>query len=499
MEFGAARVPRPGDVIAGKYVIERLLGQGGMGAVFAARHIKLAKSVAIKVMLSDGASPEAAQRFVNEGRAAANIQSEHVVRVDDVDEEMGYAYMVLELLDGEDLADHLERAPKGRLAPSVAADYVSQALKGVAHAHALGIVHRDLKPSNLFLARRSDGSTVVKVLDFGISKAQGSSPLAASPAVLTSTKAMLGSPLYMSPEQLRSSKNVDQRADIWAVGVILYELMSGQRPFHGETLGELFAAILETDPVPLRQLVPDVPPALDQIVHRCLRRRPEERFASAGELVTALAPFAGRAVDLRAATVVMPLPAPSSSGALLPGRPSSDPFVSATPASDPLLSSPASRMSRSVVVAPGQAQAAAVQTGDGWQNTAPGPVATASGKKGSVAGLVAGLGLVFLLVASAGAVVAVRSRSNAHSTGASVSAEPPVASVSASVAPPVTTVVAAAASSASPTPAASAPPPPPSFVPASKPSPSPKHTVARPAAPAPEPAPKPNGNLQETR
>ncbi|MBX3198052.1 MAG: protein kinase [Labilithrix sp.] len=289
--LAAAQLPRSGDTIAGKYVLDRLLGQGGMGAVFAAKHIKLSKAVAIKIMLADASNPEAAQRFLNEGRAAANIQNEHVVRVDDVDEELGYAYMVLELLDGEDLAQVLERDPARRIAPHVAVGYVLQALKGVMQAHAIGIVHRDLKPSNLFLAKRKDGSVVVKVLDFGISKAQGSSALAASPSALTSTKAMLGSPLYMSPEQLRSSKSVDHRADIWAIGIILYELMTGNLPFMGDNLGELFAAILETDPASLRTHAPEVPPGLDEIVLRCLQRRPEHRFQTAAELADALAPF----------------------------------------------------------------------------------------------------------------------------------------------------------------------------------------------------------------
>jgi serine/threonine-protein kinase len=278
-------------MIAGKYVLDRLLGQGGMGAVFAARHLKLSKAVAIKIMLADTSNPEAAQRFINEGRAAANIQNEHVVRVDDVDEEMGYAYMVLELLEGKDLAQLLEADPAKRLAPHIAVNYVLQGLRGVAQAHAIGIVHRDLKPSNLFLAKRKDGSDVVKVLDFGISKATNSSALGAAPNALTSTKAMLGSPLYMSPEQLRNAKGVDHRADIWAMGVILYELMTGQLPFMGDNLGELFAAILETDPVPLQGRGCAAPPGLNEVVLRCLARKPEHRFQSAAELMQALAPY----------------------------------------------------------------------------------------------------------------------------------------------------------------------------------------------------------------
>ena len=153
---GPPRFPGPGDVVDGKYRLERLLGQGGMGAVYAARHIKLGHAVAIKLMLAAAGNAEATQRFLNEGRAAVNIQHENVVRGSDVDEENGYAFMVLELLDGEDLDQVLER--EIRLAPNVAVNYVMQALRGVGQAHAQGIVHRDLKPANLFLARVRTGA-----------------------------------------------------------------------------------------------------------------------------------------------------------------------------------------------------------------------------------------------------------------------------------------------------------------------------------------------------
>ncbi|MEA2752080.1 MAG: eukaryotic-like serine/threonine-protein kinase [Myxococcales bacterium] len=289
-DFGNAQLPKAGDVIAGKYSLERIIGQGGMGAVFAARHVKLGHAVAIKVMLADRQNEEAARRFMNEGRASAHIQNEHVVRIFDIDEERGYAYMVLELLQGEDLGQVLEA--QGRLAPHVAVGYVIQALDGVRQAHALGIVHRDLKPSNLFLARSQNGNVVVKVLDFGISKARGASSLDMAPHQQTSTAAMLGSPLYMSPEQLRSSKNVDARADIWAMGVILYELLTGVVPFEGDTLGALFSAILETDAPRVSSRIPDVPAGLDAIVLRCLQRRPDDRFATAADLEQQLAPFA---------------------------------------------------------------------------------------------------------------------------------------------------------------------------------------------------------------
>jgi eukaryotic-like serine/threonine-protein kinase len=303
----SAVLPHTGDVIDGKYQLERLIGQGGMGAVYAARHLKLGNACAIKLMLADASNPEASARFVNEGRAAAHIQNEHVVRVSDVDEEHGYAYMVLELLEGEDLAQVLDRS--GALEPHVAVGYVLQALKGVEDAHALGIVHRDLKPSNLFLTKRRDGSALVKVLDFGISKAgHAQGVLAQAPAARTSTKAMLGSPLYMSPEQLRSSKSVDARADIWAIGVILFELLTNSLPFGGENLGELFAAILELDPPLARSKRPEIPAGLEQIVVKCLQRRPEHRYPSAIELARDLAPFAtpASASPLAASSFVQP-------------------------------------------------------------------------------------------------------------------------------------------------------------------------------------------------
>ncbi|MBX3220151.1 MAG: protein kinase [Labilithrix sp.] len=436
----SAQLPRPGDMIAGKYLLDRLLGQGGMGAVFAAKHVKLSKAVAIKIMLADASNPEAAQRFINEGRAAANIQNEHVVRVDDVDEEMGYAYMVLELLDGEDLAQVLERDPARRLLPHVAVGYVLEALKGVAQAHAIGIVHRDLKPSNLFLARRKDGTLVVKVLDFGISKAQGSSALAASPSALTSTKAMLGSPLYMSPEQLRSSKSVDQRADIWAIGVILYELITGQLPFMGDNLGELFAAILETDPAPLRAHGADVSQALEEVVLRCLQRRPEHRFQTATELAAALAPFAtqqaaaGGALGgtaLLAPGAVSPVAglAPSGSyphaGAVTPTGPHMArpqlPSTGAVTGSGPRV------IGGTIALGASTPQPGMQQTGDGWQSTGS-AMGVPQSKAPLVIGLVAAVALA--LVGVGGALFAMKGRATSDpSTGSSVTASAPSAPI----------------------------------------------------------------------
>jgi serine/threonine-protein kinase len=499
-------------MIAGKYVLDRLLGQGGMGAVFAAKHVKLSKAVAIKIMLADASNPEAAQRFINEGRAAANIQNEHVVRVDDVDEERGYAYMVLELLDGEDLAQVLERESVHRLAPHVAVGYVLEALKGVAQAHAIGIVHRDLKPSNLFLAKRPDGSVVVKVLDFGISKAQGSSALAASPNALTSTKAMLGSPLYMSPEQLRSSKSVDHRADIWAMGVILYELITGSLPFMGENLGELFAAILETDPTPLRQRAEGVHPGLDEVVLRCLARRPEQRFQSALELSAALAPFANAQPGFVArvgasAPVVPPNPNPMASG--------QHPAVSHH--------GPRPGMPMGAITPPGAAMPGAVapqgmvQTNGGWQSTGGGAAGLPTSKTPVIIGALAAA--VFFVVAVGGVALIVKSRkatpdpsalgsSNVASSTLVGSTPPPavssVAPVASTAEPAASTPVPASASASAVAAAATTPPPP-----APKPThhSSPVVKVDPPPKPTAEPAPKPrptptsnaNGGLQNAR
>lgn len=282
-------LPEPGDLIAGKYRVERLLGKGGMGAVFAAQHELLQQRVAVKLLLTEIAGgQEAVSRFLNEARAAARIQNENVARVMDVGtQENGLPYIVMEYLEGLDLSQVLEQ--RGPVSVADAADYILQALEAIAQAHVLGIVHRDLKPANLFLARRQDQSVMVKVLDFGISKA--TNPLSGTSGAMTSTKALLGSPYYMSPEQLRSSKNVDARADIWSIGVILYELVTGSLPFVGENLGELFAAILEQDAPSIRAKRPDVSPEFDQTVMRCLQRKPEHRFANVAEVATALAPF----------------------------------------------------------------------------------------------------------------------------------------------------------------------------------------------------------------
>ncbi len=279
---------REGDVLAGKYRIERVLGQGGMGVVVAATHLQLDERVALKFLLPEALeNGEAVARFAREARAAVKIKSEHVARVSDVGTlESGSPYMVMEYLQGQDLADWVR--DRGPMNVPDAVEFVLQACEALAEAHALGIVHRDLKPANLFVTKRADGSPCIKVLDFGISKftLPGASDLN-----MTRTQAIMGSPLYMSPEQMSSARGVDARTDLWAIGVILYEILSGHVPFEAETLPQLCGLILEGTPRSLRETRPDVPQAVEACILRCLAKDRAARFANAAEFAFALAPF----------------------------------------------------------------------------------------------------------------------------------------------------------------------------------------------------------------
>ena len=287
-----------GDLVDGKYRVVRELGQGAMGIVVLARHEALDVEVAIKVVTAHGIEAgEAAQRFLREARAAAKLESEHVVRVTDLGRlPSGAPYMVMELLRGTDLAALVART--GPLPVSETIDCVIEVLEAVAEAHAAGIVHRDLKPSNLFRADRASG-VVMKVLDFGISKAADAAGVS-----LTKTHSMMGSPAYMSPEQILATKAVDARADIWSMGVVLYELLSGGPPFDGEQMGTILTSVL-TSPIPsLDAARPDLPPGLAAIVHRCLERDLDRRWSSAAELAEALAPYASTAGAILATRIV---------------------------------------------------------------------------------------------------------------------------------------------------------------------------------------------------
>src|SRR5579859_298094 len=249
-----------GDVVDGKYRVERVLGSGGMGVVIAAHHLGLDQRVAIKLLLPEALEdPEAATRFEREARAAAKIKSEHIARVTDVSTmEDGSPYMVMEYLEGEDLADRLKREPKLPIRDAV--ELVLQTCEVLAEAHGLGIIHRDLKPHNLYCIGAADGGASIKVLDFGISKITGTQT---SHTTLTKTSALMGSPSYMSPEQIQSPRRVDNRTDIWALGVVLYEMLAGRPPFEGESVPEICLRVTKRSPPPLRLLRPDVPPPLE--------------------------------------------------------------------------------------------------------------------------------------------------------------------------------------------------------------------------------------------
>jgi eukaryotic-like serine/threonine-protein kinase len=286
-------VPRAGEVIAAKYEVERVLGAGGMGVVVAARHMQLGQRVAIKFIRGEAASDHGALgRFLREARAAVALSSEHVTKVLDVGTlETGAPYMVMEYLEGEDLAAWLKK--RGPMPVRQVVDFVLQACEALAEAHATGIVHRDLKPSNLFVTRRRDGSALVKVLDFGISKITEFNTAGAQ-EMLTASGLVMGSPGYMSPEQVRNAKAADARSDIWALGVILYELLSGISPFMGDTLGDTFARIVSETPVPIRQRRPEVPEGLASAITQCWQRQIDRRTQSVGALAEDLLPFASR-------------------------------------------------------------------------------------------------------------------------------------------------------------------------------------------------------------
>ncbi|MCW5835594.1 MAG: protein kinase [Labilithrix sp.] len=283
-------VPAVGDRI-GKYVVDRLIGSGGMGLVVAARHEALGELVAIKLLRPKAAGDKVhSERFAREARAIIKIKSEHVVRVLDAGtlDDSGAPYIVMEYLIGRDLAAILRE--EGPMYPSRAADLMLQVCEAVASAHAVGVVHRDLKPSNFFVTQRADGTTLVKVLDFGISKAMGQEGVV--DPNLTETQAVFGSPTYMSPEQIRSAKHVDHRSDIWSLGVALYELLTGKLPFAADNVAGLLASIVADPPFFPRGFAPNLPQELEGLLLACLQKDPKQRVQSVVELACRLAPFA---------------------------------------------------------------------------------------------------------------------------------------------------------------------------------------------------------------
>jgi serine/threonine protein kinase len=282
--------PVPGAVVDGKYRVERVLGEGGMGLVVSAVHLGLDQDVAIKFLLPEAMRNKVAvERFLREAKVAAKVRSEHVARVHDVGTlDGGVPYIVMEHLEGIDLGKLIAR--DGALRLDEACEIALQACEALVEVHAAGIVHRDLKPSNLFVTRRADGSPAVKLLDFGISKLTFGGDDGADPA-LTQTATIMGSPSYMSPEQLKSTKEVDPRADVWSLGAVLYEAITGKPAFRGETLPQVCAMIASEAPALPSSVRPGIPPELDRIVLRCLEKNPDRR-AQLVELARTLAKFA---------------------------------------------------------------------------------------------------------------------------------------------------------------------------------------------------------------
>ncbi|HEY3255973.1 MAG TPA: serine/threonine-protein kinase [Polyangiaceae bacterium] len=443
-----------GQILGGKYRVDRVLGAGGMGMVVAATHLQLDERIAIKFLLPEALrNPEAVARFGREAKAAVKIRGEHVARVIDVGTfENGAPYMVMEHLDGRDLSTLIHE--RGALPPIDAVDAVLQACEALAEAHALGIIHRDLKPANLFMVRRPDGTPSVKVLDFGISKLTA----AGADHSMTKTSAVMGSPLYMSPEQMTASRHVDARTDIWAIGVVLFELLTGRVPFSAETLPEICGLILTAAPPAIRDFSPAVPDGLQEVVRRCLEKDRDRRFANVSELANALSPFGSRATSRSVERIARILGASS--------------MLDAMPLSGP-------------APAPGNF---GPSTQSNWGQTKP--------SRSSAMPLLAGAGALVVLLGAGAAFLLLRGKPEVApaASGQPVLVETiPSAAAPAPVAAPApivssSPVVPAPAPSAAPSPAAISPK---ALLPAKPPPPKPAAAVTPPPAVTPQAVPAP--------
>jgi hypothetical protein len=282
----------PGQIIGDRYRIGVIIGEGGMGVVCAATHVALGTPVAVKLIRGDlKHDPDSVRRFLQEARTAASLKGEHIARVYDVGQlDSGEPYLVMEQLDGVGLDAFV--AARGPLTVDEAVGIVLQACEGLAEAHALALVHRDIKPANLFLARRPDGELTLKILDFGISKRLVDSARKG----LTEPGRSLGSPSYMSPEQMLDASLVDQRADVWSLGILLFELLTAETPFGGESVPQVCASVLTAPAPPPSARRPGIDAGLDAVVLRCLEKDPTERYASVAALADALAPFTARPI-----------------------------------------------------------------------------------------------------------------------------------------------------------------------------------------------------------
>lgn len=342
----------PGEIVNERYEVQRVLAEGGMGIVVAARHLELEETVAIKFLKPEFAKqPDIIGRFAREAKAVAKIRSDRTAMVLDVGVSIERGpYIVMEYLEGKDLDEILEE--RGRLPIARGVEIVMQAGEALAAAHAHGIVHRDVKPENLFISHIDDTIPTVKVLDFGVSKTALTGNVFGGAISLVKTQNLLGSPLYMSPEQLRAKGEITPATDIWSLGVVLYQLLTGEVPFHGTTVTEVCAAVLETTAPPMKTFTDEIPSELETVVRRCLERDPERRFKTIAELMLALAPFGPRRVRLsleRAVSISMSagmLPSTFSIPNSIPppGSTSMGPAANSTPISLPaIVSTPPSQ------------------------------------------------------------------------------------------------------------------------------------------------------------
>jgi serine/threonine-protein kinase len=288
---GRGQTLEPGQQLGGRYEITGYIGAGGMGAVYSAKHARTGRDLAVKVLLPEFATrSDLMQRFMSEARAAGALNHPGIVEVVDLDHEGNLHYIVMERLEGEELQARIQR--EHPLDPAFVARVGADIADAIAcaHAHSPKIIHRDLKPQNVFLARKGRQQDLVKILDFGIAKLVEAETLEQS---LTRSGEIYGTPLYMSPEQLRNTKDVDERADIYAIGVILFHALAGTTPFKGESFPDLVIAISTENHPPLRSLRPDVPSGLAAVIEKAMARNKQDRYAFAGQLRDALLPFAG--------------------------------------------------------------------------------------------------------------------------------------------------------------------------------------------------------------
>jgi hypothetical protein len=498
-------LPSPNLVIADRYRLERQIGRGGMGSVWLAHHMGLDIPCAVKFIEGEYAAlPEAQARFVREAKAAAQLRSPHVVQILDHGVWDGTPYMAMELLEGEDLGKRLVRV--GRMVPQDVCVIVTQVSRALTKAHAAGIVHRDLKPDNIFLVH-DDDREIAKVLDFGIAKSQTGSIDGSN----TKTGAMLGTPYYMSPEQAQGVKAVDHRSDLWSLGVIVYQALTGKLPFESEALGDLLVKII-VQPVPVpSQIAPDLPAAFDRWWAKAANRDPAQRYQSAKELADGLSLVFGQSQltdvmdrsELRAAMggagavqrstpgnpLMTPAPGTSPAAATMPFTP--QPYPTPQPAGAP---PPGTPMPHGASPAPyAQTPVPQVTTGAPMARTFDGAVVIPKSRVGLFAGLAAAGALVGVIAMVA--VLMVRSKHQAPVAAAGIDSAAAVVAPPASASAPVATLAPIAPASAAPDPATPsssvAAPTVTAAAPPSRPRPGAAAVPPPPQSPAqPKPAPK---------